>query len=165
MNFLDIVFGLILLWGFYIGFKNGLFVEIASIIALIAGIYGTIHFSHLTGAYLAENMNWNEQYMNIASFVITFILIVVLIHLSAKLLTKIADFAMLGLLNKIAGGIFGALKVAIIIGALILFFESVNQTSNLINEDTKKESKLYEPIKAIGALIFSKILKIEPSEI
>ncbi|ADV48539.1 CvpA family protein [Cellulophaga sp. E16_2] len=165
MNFLDIVFGLILLWGFYIGFKNGLFVEIASIIALIAGIYGTIHFSHLTGAYLAENMNWNEQYMNIASFVITFILIVVLIHLSAKLLTKIADFAMLGLLNKIAGGIFGALKVAIIIGALVLFFESVNQTSNLINEDTKKESKLYEPIKEIGALIFSRILKIEPSEI
>ncbi|WP_158974759.1 CvpA family protein [Cellulophaga sp. L1A9] len=164
MNFLDIVFGLILLWGFYIGFKNGLFVEIASIIALIAGIYGAIHFSYLTGAYLAEHMDWNEQYMNIASFVITFILIIILIHLSAKLLTKIADFAMLGLLNKIAGGIFGALKISIILGALLLFLNSMNETANLINEETKKESKLYEPIKAIGALIFSKILKIEPSE-
>ncbi|AIY12421.1 MULTISPECIES: CvpA family protein [Cellulophaga] len=164
MNFLDIVFGLILVWGFYIGFKNGLFVEIASIIALIAGIYGAIHFSYITGTYLAENMDWNEQYMNIASFVITFIIIVVLIHLSAKLLTKIADFAMLGFLNKIAGGIFGALKVSIIIGALLLFFSSMAETTNLINEETKKESKLYEPLKAIGALIFSNILKFEPTE-
>lgn len=164
MNFLDIVFGLILLWGFYIGFKNGLFVEIASIIALIAGIYGAIHFSYLTGEYLAENMNWNEEYMNITSFVITFILIVILIHLSAKLLTKIANFAMLGLLNKIAGGIFGALKIAIIIGALLLFFDSVTQSTHIINEDTKKESKLYEPIKEIGIFIFSNVLKIKPSE-
>ena len=42
MNFLDIVIGLLLVWGLFKGLKNGLFVEIASLAALIAGIYGAI---------------------------------------------------------------------------------------------------------------------------
>lgn len=158
MNFLDIILGLLLAYGLYKGLKNGLFVELASLIALIAGIYGAIHFSYIAGDYLSKNMEWDEQYMNIASFVITFVAIVILVHLSAKLLTKIADFAMLGLLNKIAGGIFGTVKVAVIIGAFLIFFEGMNNTFSFVNDETKSESKLYKPIKEIGAFVFSKVL-------
>ena len=158
MNFLDIILGLLLAYGLYKGLKNGLFVELASLIALIAGIYGAIHFSYITGDYLSKNMEWDEQYMKITSFVITFIAIVILVHLSAKLLTKIADFAMLGLLNKIAGGIFGTLKVAVIIGAVLIFFDGMNNTFSFVNDETKNESKLYPPIKEIGAFVFSKVL-------
>jgi membrane protein required for colicin V production len=162
MNLLDVILGLLLAFGLYKGLKNGLFVELASIIALIAGIFGAIHFSYITGEYLAENLHWDEKYMNIASFMITFIIIVVLVHLLAKLLTKIADFAMLGLLNKIAGGIFGALKIAVMVGAVLVFFDSVNQATNIIKEETKNESVLYEPLKEIGAFIFSKVLIVDP---
>lgn len=162
MNLLDVILGLLLAFGLYKGLKNGLFVELASIIALIAGIFGAIHFSYITGEYLAENLHWDEKYMNIASFMITFIIIVVLVHLLAKLLTKIADFAMLGLLNKIAGGIFGALKIAVMVGAVLVFFDSVNQATNIIKEETKNESVLYEPLKEIGAFIFNKVLIVDP---
>ena len=117
MSFLDIVLGILLIWGLYKGLTNGLFVELASLIALIAGIFGAIHFSYIAGDYLSQNMDWNDRYIKITAFLITFIAIVLLVHLAGKLLTKIADFAMLGLLNKIAGGIFGMLKVAIIMGA------------------------------------------------
>ena len=159
MNFLDIVLGLLLIYGLYKGLKNGLFVEIASIIALIAGIYGAIHFSYIAGDYLSKNMEWNERYINIASFIITFIIIVLVVHLAGKFLTKIADFAMLGLLNKLAGAIFGALKVAVILGALLVFFDRANSSINLVKSETLEESVLYEPIKEIGALVFSKVLK------
>ncbi|MGB5435527.1 MAG: CvpA family protein [Maribacter sp.] len=159
MGILDIVLGLLLLYGLYKGFKNGLFVEIASIIALIAGLFGAIHFSYIAGDYLSQNMEWNERYMNITAFIITFAIIVLVVHLAAKFLTKIADFAMLGLLNKLAGAIFGALKVAVIIGALLIFFERANSSVNLVHNETLEESVLYEPIKEIGALVFSKVLK------
>ena len=159
MGILDIVLGLLLLYGLYKGFKNGLFVEIASIIALIAGLYGAIHFSYIAGDYLSQNMEWNERYIHITAFVITFVIIVLIVHLAGKFLTKIADFAMLGLLNKLAGAIFGALKVAVIIGALLIFFERANSSVNLVHSDTLEESVLYEPIKEIGALVFSKVLK------
>lgn len=159
MGILDIVLGLLLIYGLYKGLKNGLFVEIASIIALVAGLYGAIHFSYIAGDYLSKNMEWNERYINIASFIITFIIIVLIVQLAGKFLTKIADFAMLGLLNKLAGAIFGALKVAVILGALLVFFERANSSVNLIKSETLEESALYEPIKEIGALVFSKVLK------
>ncbi|MBD0779450.1 CvpA family protein [Maribacter sp. ANRC-HE7] len=159
MGVLDIILGLLLVYGLYKGFINGLFVEIASIIALVAGLYGAIHFSYIAGDYLSSNMEWNERYMNITAFIITFIIIVIIVHLAGKFLTKIANFAMLGLLNKLAGAIFGALKVAVIIGALLVFFERANSSVNLVKNETLEESVLYEPVKEIGALVFSKVLK------
>lgn len=161
MSFLDIVLGLLLIYGLYKGLTNGLFLEIASLLALIAGIYGAIHFSYIAADYLSNNMNWNERYINITSFIVTFIIIVIAVHLAGKFLTKIADFAMLGLINKLAGAVFGTLKIAVIAGAVLVFFDRINNTVNFINEDTKKESILYEPIKEIGALVFSKVLKTE----
>ena len=159
MSFLDIVIGILLVWGLYKGLKNGLFVEVASLVALIAGIYGAIHFSYLTGEYLAERFDWSEQYLKIAAFLITFFAIIIVVNLAGKFLTKIADFAMLGLLNKIAGGIFGMLKVAVILGALLIFFERLTSSFDIINEETKQESVFYEPIKEIGALVFSLVLE------
>ena len=159
MSFLDIVLGILLIWGLYKGLSNGLLVELASLVALIAGLYGAIHFSYIAGDYLSANMDWNERYIKITAFILTFIAIVVVVHFAGKLLTKIANFAMLGLLNKIAGALFGALKVAVILGALLLFFEKATASFNFINEQTKKDSVLYGPVRDIGAFVFSKVFK------
>lgn len=161
MSILDIVLGLFLAWGLYKGIKNGLFVEIAAIAALIAGIYGAIHFSYIVSDYLSENMEWNERYIKIAAFLITFIIILFLVHLAGRLLTKIADIALLGGLNKIAGGIFGIVKFAVILGALLIFFERATDKFNLIGEETRENSIFYEPLKEVGAFVFDKVLRKE----
>ena len=159
MGFIDIVLGLLLIYGLYRGLKNGLFVEIASIIALVAGLFGAIHFSYIVGNFLADRISWDERYLNLAAFILTFIIIVVVVHMAGKFLTKIADFAMLGLLNKIAGGLFGMLKVAVILGALLVFFDRANSSLGLVNNETVSSSLLYEPVKEIGAYVFSSVLK------
>lgn len=159
MSFIDIILGLLLAYGLYKGLKNGLFVELASLIALVAGIFGAIHFSYIAGDYLAQNMKWDERYIKITSFVITFIAIVIMVNFAGKFLTKIADFAMLGLLNKLAGGLFGVLKVAVILGALLIFIEKVNSSVGLLKNESLENSVLYEPIKEIGAFVFSAVLQ------
>lgn len=159
MSFLDIILGILLIWGFYKGIKNGLFVEIASLVAIIAAIYGAIHFSHIAGDYLSKNLEWSERYINLTAFLITFIVIIIVVSLVGKLLTKIANFAMLGLLNKIAGGVFGALKIAVILGALLVFFHKANDSFSFFKEETLNESILYQPVKEIGTFVFSKVLK------
>lgn len=164
MAFLDIVLGILLVLGLWKGLKNGLFVELASIIALIAGIYGAIHFSYIAGDYLSQKSNWDLRYLNLIAFVITFVLIVIGVHLAGKLLTKVASFAMLGIVNKLAGAAFGVLKVGVILGALLIFVDRVNNSIGFINEETKKESILYEPVKELGAFVFSMVLKDENSE-
>lgn len=159
MGILDITLGLLLIWGLYKGFKNGLFLELASLVALVAGIYGAIHFSYITGEYLSQTMNWDEKYINLTAFLITFIAIIIAVQLAGKFLTKIADFAMLGIINKIAGAIFGTLKVVIIISALLVFFGRVNANINLVSNEVLENSILYSPIKEIGSFIFDAVLK------
>ena len=164
VNFIDIVLGLSLLYGLFKGVKNGLLVEVASILALVAGLYGAIHFSYIVGNYLSAHFDWNEGTMTLLSFIITFFIIVTLVILAAKLLTKVAEIAMLGLLNKVAGGVFGTLKVAIILGALLIFLESVNKNFNVINEDARENSVLYEPIRNIGNLVFKAVIRNDAGE-
>ncbi|MGB7394841.1 MAG: CvpA family protein [Pricia sp.] len=161
MSFVDIILGLLLLWGLWKGLKNGLFIELASIVALIAGIYGAIHFSYYAGDYLTQRTDWEERYINLTAFVITFFLIILAVNLLARLLTKIAQFALLGWLNRLAGGIFGVVKVAVLLGALLIFFDRVNTSAGLVEDENIRKSVLYKPIKQIGALVFDQVLKEE----
>jgi len=160
LNLLDIILGLLLAYGLYKGLKNGLFVEIASLAAIIFGLYAAIKFSYLTASYLSQNMDWEENYIKLAAFIITFLAIVILVNMAAKILTKIADFAMLGLLNKLAGGIFGVLKITVILGTLLYFFESASSSFNLIENNTVAESILYKPIRDIGDLVFGNVIEV-----
>jgi membrane protein required for colicin V production len=159
MNFIDIILGGLILFGLVRGFSKGLFVEAASLAALIAGIYGAIHFSYFVGNYLTEQLSWDEKYINLAAFALTFILIITLVTLAGKLLTKIADFASLGILNKLLGAAFGGLKIAIILGAVLVFFDRTNNTIEFVENETIEESVLYEPVKTIGDVVFQWVLK------
>ncbi len=158
MGFLDIVLGMLLVYGLYKGLRNGFFVEIASLVALIAGLFGAIHFSYIVGEYISSRVDWDPDYVKLISFIITFVIIVLLIHMIGKFLSKVTDFTLLGILNKIAGGIFGALKTAVIIGALLIYFDKFNDSAEVIKPQTIESSVLYRPLKDIGAFVFGKVL-------
>jgi membrane protein required for colicin V production len=153
MNIIDIILGVILL------LKKGLFVTLASLIGLIAGVYGAIYFSHYAGAYLSNAFNWSEQVTNLAAFAVTFLAIVFVISLAGKLLTKVADFAALGLINKLAGGVFNTLKIAFIVSVIFMFISSSTSVSGLlISEDKRDSSKLYGPIASIAPILLPNLL-------
>lgn len=159
MNYLDIIIGIFLLVGLIKGLKNGFFVELASLIALIAGIYGAIHFSYYAVDFLSDRVSWSDSTINLAAFAITFIIIVIIISLAGKILTKIADFAMLGLVNRILGGIFGILKAAFIISVIIMFINALNERASFIDEDIKEESILYQNVEMIAPMMLPNILR------
>ncbi len=158
MNILDIILGLLLLTGLFKGFKNGLILELASLFGLVAGIYGAIHFSYIAGNYISQYIHLDQKHINLASFLITLVLIVIIIHFAAKLLTQIINIILLGLLNKIAGAVFGTLRVAVLLGAILVFIDSINFSFPFDFID-KGGSKLYEPIKEIGSFIFGNFIK------
>ena len=158
---LDLILGALLAFGFYRGWKNGVLVEIASVLALIAAFYGSIHFSYIASEFLSEKLDWNQTIIKISAFALTFLAILFGVNLLGKLLSKVADFALLGLLNRIAGGIFGVVKIAIILGAFLSFLERANQPLDLIAPEFFEDSILYKPIKDSGTLVFSGILEPE----
>jgi membrane protein required for colicin V production len=161
MNIFDIIIASLLLFGFVRGLLKGLFVEVASLVALIGGVYGAIHFSYFASDFLKEYVSWKQEYISLASFAITFVIIIVVIALLGKALTKIADFASLGILNKILGGVFGALKIGLIMSVVFIFFGKMNDTVPFIEKETLQESILYGPVKKVAPTIFPSIIKEE----
>jgi len=162
MNYIDIILGILLLWGLIRGFSKGLFVSLASLVALIAGIYIAVHFSHIAGEYLEQYVNWGDGAMKLTAFAITFVLVVVLVSLAGKLLTKIADFASLGILNKLLGAAFGVLKFAFIASVVIMFLDAGNRSLNIIKQQTLNESILYTPVRKFAPMILPSILRETP---
>ncbi|GAA4110584.1 hypothetical protein GCM10022393_07730 [Aquimarina addita] len=164
MNYIDIILGVLLLWGVIRGYSKGLFVSLASLVALIAGIYIAVHFSDVAGAYLAQYVDWQDGAMKLAAFAITFITIVILVSLAGKLLTKIADFAHLGILNKLLGATFGALKFAFIASVVIVFLDAGNRSLNVIPQETLSSSILYTPVRKFAPMVLPNILDSEKEE-
>ena len=161
MNIFDIIITALLLFGFVRGLVKGLFVEVASLAALIGGVYGAIHFSYLISNFLKEYVTWNTEYILLAAFAITFVVIIVIVALLGKALTKIANFASLGIINKILGGVFGVLKIGLILSVVFIFFGKMNDTIPFIEKQTLEESILYRPVKKIAPTIFPSIIKEE----
>ncbi|GAA3593903.1 CvpA family protein [Flavivirga amylovorans] len=164
MGIIDIVLGALILFGLIRGFMKGLFVEVASLVALIAGVYGAIHFSNFAGEFLESKVDWNEKTINIAAFIITFVIIVLAIALAGKALTKLADFAALGIINKLLGGIFGSLKIALILSVILIVFDKMNRAIPFANEDDLKASVFYNPVKSLVPMILPNILDSNENE-
>ncbi|MDP2160263.1 MAG: CvpA family protein [Flavobacterium sp.] len=150
---MDFAIGILLIIGLYQGIKNGLFVEIASIISFILGVFIAIKFSYVVKSFLEDFVSWNPQTVQITSFVITLILVVVGVHLLAKIFTKIASFAFLGWINKLAGGIFSVLKTALLIGIVLHLVQKINLDNQLISEEKQDNSIFYRPILDTTAFI------------
>ncbi|NNE32176.1 MAG: CvpA family protein [Winogradskyella sp.] len=161
MSIIDIILAALLLFGFVRGLFKGLFVEIASLLALVLGIYGAIHFSFFASEQLESRVDWNEKTINIVAFAITFVVIVFAISLAGKALTKLADFAALGLLNKLLGGVFGTLKIGLILSVLLIVFNKLNNTLPFMEDEDLEESVLYEPVKSLVPMIFPSLIKSE----
>lgn len=159
MAVIDIVLGALLLFGLIRGFMKGLFVEVASLVALVAGVYGAIHFSYFVANFIQSKTEWAEKTINITAFAITFVLIIIIISLAGKMLTKLADFAALGIINKLLGGVFGALKIGLILSVLLIVFNKMNNTIAFVDEAQIKDSILYNPVKSIAPIIFPNIIK------
>ena len=168
MAVIDIVLGALILFGLIRGLMKGLFVEVASLVALIAGIYGAIHFSNFAAEFLMEHVDWNEKTFNITAFAITFVIIVLAISLAGKALTKLADFAALGFLNKLLGGVFGGLKIALILSIVLMIFTKLNKTIPFVSDEELESSVLYEPVKSLAPIILPSLLdsedKVEESD-
>ncbi len=159
MNTIDIIFGIILILGIIQGLRKGLFVELASLVGLIAGIYGAIHFSYYVGDWLFDKTAWSEQVIKLTAFAITFVIIVVVISLAGKLLTKVASFAMLGIVNKIAGAVFSVLKYAFLLSVVLMFIDAADRQISFIGEENKESSLLYPIIKPLAPALLPSILE------
>jgi len=154
MTGLDIILCCILGYGVFNGIRKGLFVELASLVSLLLGIYIAIKFSGVVGGFFDGHLPEDPKTAAVVSFIITFIAVVVAITLLAKFMTKIADFSGLGLVNRIMGAVFGLLRTILILSVLLTFFVKINHNNFIAEKKTLDESMFFYPILKVSNIIF-----------
>ena len=146
MNYFDYVLLMPVLYGMYRGFSKGLILELASLLALVAGIYGAMHFSSFTFEYLRNYVEIEAAYLQLASYGLTFLIIVLVITLTGKILTLLVKMVALGFINRMVGSVFGGMKALLILSVLLLFFNRLNKQFGIVKDEVLNSSVLYNPI-------------------
>jgi len=144
MNYIDIFILIPLLWFGYKGFSNGLIRELVSIIALIAGLYGSFKFSDWVEVWIHNDKIPHEVY-----FAITFLMVLVLVFIMGRFVEKVMKLMIPEFVNNIAGALFGACKVVVIFSAFIFFINSIDTKEVLLTPKTKQESILYNYVEPV----------------
>jgi membrane protein required for colicin V production len=163
MNYIDIIILVPCLWFAFKGFKNGFFKEIASLGALIIGLWLAVSFSDfLAGVIQGETDFVKDSYIPIVSFVVIFIGVVVLVHLLSKALDKLIKAIALGWLNKMAGMVFGLAKAILILaGLLFIINQFLIVKSAILPPQIVHESFLYQPLMDIIDYLYPHIENIK----
>jgi membrane protein required for colicin V production len=144
MSVFDIVTGIILLFFFLKGLKNGFIIELASLSALILGIIIAVMFSEMFASWISGY--FTSRFVSVLSFFLIFIGVVILVHLFAKLLDNLIKAIALGWFNRLAGAAFGLVKSAFLVSAIILAMEAFGWGDKLFTDKTRTESYLFNPL-------------------
>lgn len=145
MNYIDVVILIFLVWGAIQGFSKGLIIEIATLVGVILGIYFAIEYSSYTENFLHDFFNISSKYLAYIALAVTFLVVMLIMFVIGKLLTKLINIICLGLINKLLGTVLGVLKYAVILGVLLLIVDVLNEKFQFISEETQKESIFFYP--------------------
>ena len=143
MNYLDILILCFLSLLVLLGVRKGFIISLATLVALILGIWVAIHFSNYISVILEKNLHPSGTWLPILSFTITFLLVIILVMLLAKGLEKLVSIAGMGFLNHLAGGIFGLLKGILFASVLFFIITSFDPKQKLITAKAKEKSLFY----------------------
>ena len=158
MNYIDFIIIISVIIGTIHGAFKGLVYELASLIALIFGVWGAVKFSGAMEIYLLHRWGLNHSHIQTISFMVTFFLIVFVVHLIGQLLHSIITASSLGSINQLLGAFFGFLRAVFILGVIIILVERMHESSSIVPRHDIEQSKLYQPL-ASASLIAVPFLK------
>ena len=157
MNFLDFIILIPIAYFAYQGFRNGFIREIFGIIGIVLAVYIMFEYMGTISGILAPYVEDRDR-STIITGIISFVFILVAVQLVGFALERFIDVVQLGILNKIAGMIFGGLKMAILISATLLLLAGLGVPS----EETASNSISYPMVIYVAPAAFDIVAGIIP---
>lgn len=146
MNWLDWLILVLLLLAAFKGYKHGFIVEVASLLALVLGLWAGVHLS----SRVAEAIGMAPERTALA-FLVTFLLVLIAVHLLARFLTSMLNAVQLGLPNRIAGTLFGVVRAAFVYSVLLNVLAGVR--GDLPPADATEGSRLHDTLRAFAPTV------------
>ncbi len=147
MNWLDLLLLALLALAAFKGFQRGFIVELLSLVALVAGIWVASRFSEQATTALGIAIEHAAL-----AFVLTFLVVLLAVHVLARLLTTLIDLAQLGLPNKLAGVVFGVVRSAFTLSVMLNLLVGYTEGA-MPPPEAREASALYAPLRGFAPLL------------
>ncbi|MBR3946789.1 MAG: CvpA family protein [Bacteroidales bacterium] len=154
MSAADIIIIIVIAFFAIKGLICGLIKEAAGIAAILVGLFLAVNFSGWLSDWILEKGWFDPKYLEIISFTIIFLGVILLVILMSKLLDKFADTISLNWLNKLAGFVFGGCKGALIVAGVCYLAERIIQNFSLTEQEFLANSTIYHKLLEIFGGIF-----------
>ena len=154
MAILDIILLLCFIPAIVTGISKGFIKQVVDLVAILAAAWAAFHFSTMMADWLSQYLTLDASILKVVSFVLVAIVVAVLLHLVGALLTKTLKALSLGFLNRLLGLVFGVLKVALILGLVILLFETLNSSLHIVKPEATADAVVYNALKNAANAIF-----------
>lgn len=154
MNYLDLIIAGILIISAISGFNKGFIHQLASLTALILGIYLAVKFSKWVSPYILGHFTSSVNAAKITAFIFIFVLVILAVQLLGRLLEKSFEEVELGHLNKLAGSVFSIAKMVFILSAFMILIKLSIIRFNWPKEQDIEKSYLYKPVESVAPFIF-----------
>ncbi|MEG1910366.1 MAG: CvpA family protein [Bacteroidales bacterium] len=155
MNYLDILLLIPMIWFAFKGFKNGLVMEIISLVSLVAGIYLAINFSH----FAVKIFNLNGAHSEVIAFTLTFFAVVIGVYILGRTLENLLKKAALETLNRLAGMLLGVTKTILVCSVIVFLWNKLDLHEKVIKTQTRDSSLLFRPLEKTATYIFPHLTK------
>lgn len=154
MKTIDIILLIPVLFGLARGLWSGFINQIAGIVGVACGILLGYLFNEDAVAFLVDQFDMTTESANVVGFIALFLGAFLIVQLVAKMLTKGVKMAALGPVNRLLGGVFGAVKYGIFTILVLTVFNRVNDAMNLIEKEKLEESRVYSTYSELSLLLW-----------
>ncbi len=114
MNPFDMAIVVVLGYCIIRGIFRGLIKEVSSIIGLVAGFYVAYSYHGMISPWFSMWIT-EPAYLKITSFILLFCSVFFIIALIGILIRFVIKLVLLGVVDRICGGVFGALKATLVV--------------------------------------------------
>ncbi len=154
MNTLDVILLLLFIPGIVRGVSKGFLEQALALVGIVFSVWAAFKFLGPACTLLEQYITLPENLLQIVAFVVILVVVSLGVLLLAKLLTKVVEMALLGWLNKTLGAVSSILITALVLGVLIILFDTVNVQFELVKSDILDTSVVYNALKDFGYFIF-----------
>ena len=155
---IDIIFLIVIVIGAIKGIQRGFIISVFSVAAMIIGLAAAMKLSTVVAEYLEDSVNISARWLPVISFLLVFVVVVILVRLGANLLQKTLEIAFLGWANRFAGAILYILLYTIIFSVVLFYAEQLT----LVEKDRIADSKVYPWVEPIGPYVINGVGKLIP---
>lgn len=136
MAIIDIVLLLCFIPGIISGISKGFVSQAIDVVSLVLGAWAAFRFAEPVSLWLGSFLSLSEAALKIIAFVLIICAVSLVFTLVGKIITRLLKAICLGWVNTLLGIVFGIVKTALILGFLIMIFESIVGNLEFISADT-----------------------------